>query len=219
MWHIEVKKFQELQRGEIQKISILDTPGWFKETAKAVIMKWPAVLSHWDQCCQNKRAADHTAQPDKSSKDDEKKNVSSISKTQTHHEITASENSEAHRQGCSEFWAKEWNEFEGNLKNISMTINVASMNWNLTDELHFYSVNVMLWKGQGKPKQLKLRSSLITYLFSIFCPFSMEIYSLTSFNRSHNSKVRSSCLHLTDFRFWPTYVAQDHSLPGDLPAR
>lgn len=38
-------------------------------------MKWPAVLSHRDhsQCYQNKHAADHTAQPDKSSKDDKKK--------------------------------------------------------------------------------------------------------------------------------------------------
>lgn len=38
-------------------------------------MKWPAVLSHRDhsQCYQNKHAADHTAQPDKSSKNDKKK--------------------------------------------------------------------------------------------------------------------------------------------------
>lgn len=80
MWHIilKLKSSRGYSGGKYipPKKSILDSPGWFKETAKdkAVIMKWPAVLSHWDHSqCQNKCAADHTAQPDKSLKDDEKK--------------------------------------------------------------------------------------------------------------------------------------------------
>lgn len=103
------------------------------------------------RCRQNKRAADHTAHADKAQRmTKKKKGFKGIKDPDSWKDRVR----EARRTGriILNSGQQSGMNSRGIFKRISMMINVASMNWNLMDAIRFYSVNVMKWKGQGKPR-------------------------------------------------------------------